>query len=87
LSEQAEYSLGECEYQLGNYQAAIDAFNHALSHPSLDQPLAAAAFLGKGKSYARLGDVQYSRSLLELVVVHFPATEQAAEARQVLLLH
>jgi TolA-binding protein len=86
LSEQAEYSLGECEYQLGHYQEAIEAFNHTLSHPRLAPPLAAAAFLGKGKSYARLGDVQQSRSVLELIVVQFPTAEEAVEARQMLLL-
>ena len=86
LSVQADYWLGECEYQLGHYQKAIDALDHALSRTPFNPPLAAAAFLRKGNSYARLGDVRHSRSLLELIVVQFPATEEAAKARQTLLL-
>ena len=86
LSVQASYWLGECEYQLGHYQEAIDALDHALSHTPFNPPLAAAAFLRKGNSYARLGDVRHSRKLLELVVVQFPATDEAAKARQTLLL-
>ena len=86
LSLQADYWLGECEYQLGHYQAAIDSLNHALSRTPLDPPLAAAAFLRKGNSYAQLGDVHHARSLLELIIVEFPATKQAAEARKTLLL-
>jgi tol-pal system protein YbgF len=86
LSGQADYWLGECEYQLGHYQEAIDAFDHALSRAPFNPPLAAAAFLRKGNSYAKLGDVRHSRSLLELIVVQFPATEEAAKARQTLLL-
>jgi TolA-binding protein len=47
--------------------------------------LAAAAFLKKGLAYAKLGERTRSRALLELVVVHFPHTQQAALARQALL--
>jgi tol-pal system protein YbgF len=86
LSVQAHYWLGECEYQLGHYHEAIDALDEALSRTPFNAPLAAAAFLRKGNSYARLGDVRHSRSLLELIVVQFPATEEAAKARQTLLL-
>ena len=86
LSVQADYWLGECEYQLRHYHEAIDALDHALSRTPLNASLAAAAFLRKGHSYARLGDVRHSRNLLELVVVQFPATNEAAKARQTLLL-
>jgi tol-pal system protein YbgF len=86
LSIHAHYWLGECEYQLGHYQEAIDALDQALSQTPFNAPLAAAAFLRKGTSYARLGDVRHSRNLLELIVVQFPATEEAAKARQTLLL-
>jgi TolA-binding protein len=78
------YWLGECEYQLGHYQEAIEALNHALSRTPFDPALAAAVFLTKGNSYALLGDVHHARSLLELIVVQFPATAEAA--RKTLLL-
>lgn len=85
LAVQADYRLGECAYRLGHYQEAIDAFDDALSRSPLNPKLAAASFLGKANSYAKLGEVSRSRSLLELLVVQFPATEEAAEARQSLL--
>src|SRR5689334_18566142 len=61
LFTQADYWLGECAYRLGRYQEAIEAFDHALSHAPLNPQLAAAAFLGKGNSYAKLGEVSRSR--------------------------
>ncbi|MDQ6735352.1 MAG: tetratricopeptide repeat protein [Nitrospirota bacterium] len=79
------YWLGECEYQLGQYQDAIDAFDLVLSRAPFDPQLAAAAFLRKANSYAQLGDARRSKNLLELVVVQFPATGEAAEARHTLL--
>lgn len=86
LLAQAEYWLGECEYQLGHYEDAIHTLDRALSHAPLNPQLAAASFLRKGSSYAKLGQVQRSRSLLELLVVQFPTTEEAIEARHTLLV-
>lgn len=86
LSAQADYWLGESEYQLGHYRDAIQALDRALARAPFNPQLAAASFLRKGSSYAKLGEVQRSRRLLELVVVEFPATEQAAEARHTLLV-
>lgn len=85
LAVRGDYWFGVCAYRLGHYQEAIEAFDHALSRAPLDPQLAAASFLGKANSYAKLGDVSRSRSLLELLVVQFPATDEAAEARQSLL--
>lgn len=86
LLAQAEYWLGECEYQLGHYEDAIHTLDRALSRAPLNPQLAAASFLRKGSSYAKLGDVERSRSLLELLVVQFPTTEKAKEARHALLV-
>lgn len=86
LSVQAEYWLGECEYRLGQYRDAIDSFDRVLSREPLNPQLAAAAFLRQGHSYANLGEVRRSRNLLELLVVQFPTTTEAAEARQTLLI-
>ncbi|WP_447985328.1 tetratricopeptide repeat protein [Nitrospira sp. Nam74] len=85
LSAQADYWLSECEYQLGHYEEAIQALDRALSHAPIDPQLTAASFLRKGSSYAKLGQVQRARHLLELLVVQFPSTEEAAEARHTLL--
>ena len=86
LFTQADYWLGECEYQLGHYRAAIDALDHALSRTPFHPSLAAAVLLRKANIFADLGDVGQSRRLLELIVVEFPATEEAAQARERLLL-
>jgi len=85
LFTQADYWLGVCEYQLKHYKAAIDALDQALSRTPFNPTLAAAVFLRKANSYAHLGDARQSRRLLELIVVQFPTTEEAAEARQTLL--
>lgn len=85
LVDQAEYWLGECEYQLGRYRDAIESFDHALSRVPLHPQLAAAAFLRQGNSYAKLGDEQHSRNLMELLVAQFPTTQEATLARQALL--
>jgi len=86
LAPHADYWLGECEYRLGQYQDAIQAFDHALSRVPLDPQLAPAAFLRKGTSYAKLGDESRSRNLLELLVVQYPTTQEAVLARQTLLM-
>lgn len=85
LSAQAHFWLGECEYQVGHYEAAIQSFDRAVSLAPFDPQLAAASFLRKGSSYAKLGQVERSRRLLELVVVQFPSTAEATEARHALL--
>ncbi|MER3422018.1 MAG: hypothetical protein C4293_01080, partial [Nitrospiraceae bacterium] len=86
LAAQAAYWLGECEYRLGRYQEAIASFDRALSRSPLDAGLAASAFLRKGDSYAKLGEINRSRHLLELVVAQFPDTKEAMLARKTLTL-
>jgi TolA-binding protein len=86
LLAQAEYWLGECEYQMGHYENAIHSLDRALSRAPLNPQLAAGSLLRKGNSYAKLGEVQRSRRLLELLVVQFPTTEEAREARHTLLM-
>jgi TolA-binding protein len=80
----ADYWSGECGYRLGQYRDAIEAFDRALGQSPLRPKLAAAAFLKKGLAYAKLGEWHRSRHLLELVVVHFPHTLEAIQARQAL---
>ena len=86
LTPKAEYWLGECDFQLGRYHAAIGSFDQALAHTPLPHKLAAAAFLRKGMSYARLGETHRSRHLFELLVAQFPDTQEALLARKSLLL-
>ncbi|HEV8540423.1 MAG TPA: tetratricopeptide repeat protein [Nitrospiraceae bacterium] len=85
LTPYADYWSGECGFRLGRYREAIESFDRALGQSPLRPKLAAAAFLKKGLAYAKLGERSRSRALLELVVVHFPHTQQAALARQALL--
>jgi TolA-binding protein len=81
----AEYWRGECAFREGRYQQAIDAFDRTVSRSPLPPRLAAAAFMRKGVAYAKLGKLNRSRNVLELVVVQFPNTEQAILARKALL--
>jgi TolA-binding protein len=80
----ADYWSGECDFRLGQYREAIESFDRALGQSPLRPKLAAAAFLKKGLAYAKLGEWDRSRHLLQLVVVQFPHTQQAAVARQAL---
>ena len=86
LAGRADYWVGECEFRLGRYEQAITSFDQSLARSPFNPQLAAAAFLKKGASYAKLGEIGRSRSLLELVVVQFPDTQEATLARKTLAL-
>jgi len=81
----AEYWRGECAFRDGRYQDAIEAYDRTVSRSPLPPRLAASAFMRKGVAYAKLGKLNRSRNVLELVVVQFPNSEQAVLARKVLL--
>lgn len=81
LSAHAHYWLGECEYQLGHYQDAIHALDRALARRPFDPQLAAASFLRKASSYAKLGQVQHWPGLVEFLIVPFPSAADATVAR------
>jgi tol-pal system protein YbgF len=82
LSANAKYWLGECQFRLGRYKDAIASFDDALSEYPLHPKLTASVLMKKGLSFAKLGEIGRSRHLLELVVVQFPDTKEAALARK-----
>jgi tol-pal system protein YbgF len=86
LAPYAEYWLGECAFRQGLYRQAVISFDRVVAQYPISPKLAAAAFMRKGMTYAKLGEVERSRNVLELIVVQFPHTQQAAVARQVLLV-
>jgi TolA-binding protein len=82
----AEYWLGECAFRQGHHRQAVSSFDRVVSHYPISPKLAAAAFMRKGMTYAKLGEVDRSRNVLEFVVVQFPHTQQAVAARKALIL-
>lgn len=85
LAPYVDYWRGECAFRQGRYQEAVEAFDRTVSRFPLSPKLAAAAFMKKGLAYAKLGKMNRSRNVLELVVAQFPNTEQAVFARKALL--
>lgn len=86
LAPYAEYWLGECAFRQGQHRQAVTSFDRVVSHHPISPKLAAAAFMRKGMTYAKLGEVDRSRNVLEFIVVQFPHTQQAALARKVLMV-
>ena len=82
LTANAKYWLGECQFRVGRYKDAITSFDDALSEYPLHPKLTASVLMKKGLSFAKLGEIARSRHLLELVVVQFPDTKEAALARK-----
>jgi tol-pal system protein YbgF len=82
----AHYWLGESAFRLERYREAIASFDAALSDTPLHPKLAAAGFMKKGLTYAKMGERARFRQLLELVVAQFPETQEARIARESLRL-
>jgi tol-pal system protein YbgF len=86
LAPYAEYWIGECAFRQGQHRDAVTSFDRVVSHYPISPRLAAAAFMRKGMTYAKLGEVNRSRNVLEFIVVQFPHTQQAALARKALMV-
>lgn len=83
LAASARYWMGECELRLGRDREALRSFTAMLSrYPG--NPEQAAATLRAGLAYAKLGQFGQSRLMLERVLVHFPNTTEAEQARKAL---
>ena len=64
LASSAQYWVGECQWRLGRYREAMQAFEQVLlKYPA--SPKAAAATLKKALTYEKLGQARESRILLE----------------------
>jgi len=80
LVANAHYWIGECQYRLGRYEAALDSFYSASSSPS--SPKLVASELKIGQSFSKLGDQERARLMFERIVSEYPNTAEAESARK-----
>lgn len=80
MKEEGYISLaaqGDAAYEAANYEGAIGFYDKALAiNPDYEQ-----AMFKKAMSYKQMGDLQNANNLFGEVIIRFPGTEQAAQAR------
>ncbi len=80
MSDNCEYWIGECQYALGNYPAAIEHFTNVLRYTQSDKT--DDALMMRGNTYMRVKDVTSARGDFQRIVDDFPESEFALRARQ-----
>jgi tol-pal system protein YbgF len=83
LAANAQYWIGECQYRLGRYKDALNAFYSVVSYYPLSPKLAAST-LKIGQTYSRLGDHEKARLMFDRVVDQYPDSAEAELARKAL---
>ena len=72
------YAMGEAAYERGEYENAINYYVKSLAINPDYEP----ALFRQAMSYKALGDIQSANSLFGEVILRFPDTELAREAKQ-----
>ena len=72
------YAMGEAAYERGEYESAISYYVKSLAINPNYEP----ALFKQAMSYKNLGDIQSANSLFGEVILRFPDTELAREAKQ-----
>jgi tol-pal system protein YbgF len=80
LAANAHYWLGECQYRLGQYEAALDSFYSASR--SASSPKLVPSELKIGQSFSKLGDHERARLMFDRIVSEYPNTAEAELARK-----
>ncbi|MGQ9499728.1 MAG: tol-pal system protein YbgF [Dissulfurimicrobium sp.] len=81
LMDNAFFWIGECEYNLEHFEEAILAYQKVISQfPKSNK--APDAMLKQGMAFAKLGDKQSARIVLEKLIRQHPDSEQAARAKK-----
>lgn len=79
--DNAYFWIGECEYNLEHFDEAILAYQKVISQfPKSNK--APDALLKQGMAFAKLGDKQSARIVLEKLIKQYPTSEQAARAKK-----
>jgi tol-pal system protein YbgF len=81
LAANAQYWVGECQFRMGRYKEALNAFYNVVSYYPLSQKLAAST-LKIGQTYTRLKDHEKARMMFERVVDQYPDSPEAEVARK-----
>jgi tol-pal system protein YbgF len=80
LSDNAQYWIGESNYMLGNYKAAILDFEKVFTYPKSNKNDYAQFKLGK--CYLRLGDKQRAREEFQRFLDQYPKSPLRAKAQK-----
>ena len=81
LAANAQYWVGECQFRMGRYKEALNAFYNVVSYYPLSPKLAAST-LKIGQTYTRLKDHEKARMMYERVVDEYPESPEAEVARK-----
>ena len=79
----AQYYIGECNFQSGKHQEAVQAFTSVIVNYPKGQSIA-PAYYKRGMAFESLGQVDRARESLESVVKMFPDSDAARLAKQAL---
>ena len=83
LAHEAQFYIGECNYQNGKFQDAVAAYNQVITtYPRSGS--APAAYYKRGLSFERLGQADRARESYETVLKSFPDSDAARLAKQAL---
>jgi tol-pal system protein YbgF len=83
LAANAQYWIGECQYRLGRYQEALNAFYNVGFYNPLSPKLAASEFK-IGQTYSRLGEYGKARLMFDRVLDQYSEGAEAQLARKAL---
>jgi len=81
LAANAQYWVGECQFRMGRYKEALNAFYNVVSYYPLSPKLAAST-LKIGQTYTRLKDHEKARMMYEQVIDKYPDSPEAEVARK-----
>lgn len=79
----AQYYIGECNFQSGKHQEAVQAFTNVIVNYPKGQSIA-PSYYKRGMAFEALGQVDRARESLESVVKMYPDSDAARLAKQVL---
>ena len=77
----AQYYIGECHYQDGKHQEAVQAFTNVIANYPKGQSVA-PAYYKRGIAFSDLGQVDRARESFESVMKLFPDSDAARLAKQ-----
>jgi tol-pal system protein YbgF len=77
----AQYYIGECNYQDGKHQEAVQAFTQVITNYPKGQSVA-PSYYKRGLAFERLGQFDRARESFEAVMKLFPDSDAARLAKQ-----
>ncbi|MDR0477740.1 MAG: tetratricopeptide repeat protein [Desulfobulbaceae bacterium] len=77
---EADYMIGECNYQNKQYDLAIISYQKVASKPTLSK--AAAATLKQGMAFEQMADVEMAKTIYKKLIDQHPGTPEAKTAQE-----